>query len=253
MFEQSLALYLLILIPTFLVFFIWRAIVRSSALRRIGDAELVQTLLAQVSPFRRWLKSILWLAAVTALILSIARPVWGIEEEIVQTQGIQIIVAIDVSRSMDVTDVSPSRLSRARLDILDLLRQLEGNDVGIVVFAEEAYSYMPLTYDTDAAEVFLKGISTEMLTLQGTNIPAAIELALGSFERRSPAQKVIVLVTDGESHEGDPIAEAKIAAEQNIRIYTMGYGSLEGATIPIYNADGDIIDYETYDDGTLVR
>jgi Ca-activated chloride channel family protein len=159
---------------------------------------------------------------------------------------------MDISRSMNVSDVSPSRLARAKLDILDLLRRLEGNDFGIVVFAEEAYAYMPLSYDIDAAEVFLKGISTDMLTLQGTNIPAAIEIALGSFERRSPAQKVIVLVTDGENHEGDSVSAAKIAAEQNIIIYTMGYGSLEGATIPIYDAEGQLVDYETYDDGSLV-
>lgn len=251
MFEQSLLLFLLILIPIFFGFFIWRGMVRSAALRRIGDAELVQSLLAQVSPFRRRLKSFLWILALTALILALARPVWGIEEDIVQTEGIQIIVAMDVSRSMDVSDVSPSRLSRARLDTLDLFRRLEGNDVGIVVFAQEAYTYMPLTYDIDAAEVFLKGISTEMMSLQGTNIPAAIEIALGSFERRSSAQKVIIIVSDGESHEGNPISAAQIAAEQDIIIYTIGYGSPEGATIPIYNADGQLVDYETYDDGSL--
>lgn len=252
MFEQSLLLFLLILIPIFLFFFIWRGMVRSAALRRIGDSELVQTLLAQVSPFRRWIKSFLWLMTLTALILALARPVWGIEQQVIQTEGIQIIVAMDVSRSMDASDVSPSRLERAKLDILDLLKKLDGNDFGIVIFAEKASSYLPLSYDIDAAQVFLKGISTEMMSLQGTNIPSAIETALGAFERRSPAQKVIILVTDGESHEGDSIAEAEIAAEQNVVIYTIGYGTTEGATIPIYNADGQLVDYKTRDDGSLV-
>lgn len=252
MFEQSVLLFLLILIPIFLIFFIWRDIVRAGALRRIGDTELVQKLLAQLSPFRRRFKSFLWLITLTALILALARPVWGIEEQVIYTEGIQIIVAIDISRSMDATDVSPSRLIRARLDILDLLRRLEGNDVGIVVFAQEAYVYMPLSYDIDAAEVFLNGISTQMLTLQGTNIPSAIEIALGAFERRSPAQKVIVLVSDGESHEGDAVGAAQIAAEQNVIIYTIGYGSPEGSTIPIYNANGELIDYKTHHDGSLV-
>jgi Ca-activated chloride channel homolog len=252
MFEQSLLLFLLILIPIFLFFFIWRSMIRAAALGRIGDAELVQKLLAQVSPFRRQLKSFLWLIMLATLILALARPVWGIEEQIIRTEGIQIIIAMDISRSMDATDISPSRLIRARLDILDLLRMLEGNDVGIVVFAQEAYAYMPLSYDIDAAEVFLNGISTDMLTLQGTNIPSAIEISLGSFERRSPAQKVIVLISDGENHEGDAIDAAQIAAEQNIIIYTIGYGSPEGSTIPIYGANGELIDYKTNADGSLV-
>jgi Ca-activated chloride channel family protein len=252
MFEQSLFLFLLILIPISLFFFIGRSMVRTAALRRIGDPELVQTLLAQVSPFRRWFKSILWLITLATLILALARPVWGIEEQVIQTEGIQIIVAIDISRSMDATDVSPSRLVRARLDILDLLRRLEGNDIGLVVFAQEAHAYMPLSYDIDAVEVFLKGISTHMLSLQGTNIPSAIEIALGSFERRSPAQKVIILVTDGESHEGDAIEMAQIAAEQNVIIYTIGYGSPDGATIPIYDQNGALVDYKTHRDGSLV-
>jgi Ca-activated chloride channel family protein len=133
-----------------------------------------------------------------------------------------------------------------------LLRRLEGNDIGLVVFAQEAHAYMPLSYDIDAVEVFLKGISTHMLSLQGTNIPSAIEIALGSFERRSPAQKVIILVTDGESHEGDAIEMAQIAAEQNVIIYTIGYGSPDGATIPIYDQNGALVDYKTHRDGSLV-
>lgn len=252
MFEQSLLLFLLILIPIFLFFFIWRGMVRAAALRRIGDTELVQRLLAQISPFRRRFKSFLWLIALATLILALARPVWGIEEQVIYTEGIQIVIAIDVSRSMDATDISPSRLIRARLDILDLLARLEGNDVGLVIFAQEAYAYMPLTYDINAAEVFLSDLSTDYLTLQGTNIPSAIEIALGSFERRSPAQKVIVLISDGESHEGDAIGAAEIAAEENVIIYTIGYGSPEGSTIPIYGANGELIDYKTYDDGSLV-
>ena len=160
MFEQGIFLYLLIIIPVFLVFFMWRGMVRASILRRMGDKELIQQLTAQISPFRRRLKALFWLIALAMLILALARPAWGVEQEIIQTEGLQIVFAIDISRSMDANDVSPSRLSRARLDVLDMSAALEGNDIGIVVFAREAFSYMPLTYDYSAAEIFVEGIST---------------------------------------------------------------------------------------------
>lgn len=245
MFEQAIFLILLILIPLFAVFFVWRAIARASIMRPIGDKELIAALSSQISPFRRQLKSILWLIALTTLILAMARPTWGVEQEIIRTDGVQIIFAIDISRSMNANDVTPTRLTRARLDVLDLMTALDGNDMGIVLFAWESFTYMPLTYDLNAAEVFLNGISTDMVTAQGTNIPAAIERAMGSFETRSQAQKVIVLITDGESHEGDAIVAAQVAAEENIIIYTIGYGTESGSSIPFFNATGDLMAYHT--------
>lgn len=245
MFEQFSFLYLLILIPLFVIFFIWRGIVRASIMNRIGDKELIKALSSQVSPFRRQLKALLWLFALTMLIIALARPTWGIEREVIRTEGVQIVFAIDISRSMDANDVSPSRLDRARFETFDIMTRLAGNDIGIVLFAREAFTYMPLTYDLGAAEVFLNGISTTMVTQQGTNIPDAIERALGSFETRSDSQKIIVLVTDGESHEGDAIAAARLAAEENVIIYTIGYGTETGSNIPIYNVNGDLAGYQT--------
>lgn len=245
MFEQAIFLYFLILVPVFVVLFIWRGIARANILQSIGDKELIASLSAQISPFRRQLKSVLWLIALGTLILALARPVWGVEQEIIRTEGVQIIVAIDISRSMDATDISPSRLERARFEVLDVLRALEGNDIGIVLFARDAYVYMPLTYDLGAVEVFMNGIETSMLTRQGTNIPAAIELAMGAFELRSEAQPVIIIVSDGESHEGDAVAAAQLAAEEQVIIYTMGYGTETGSNIPIYNGNGDLAGYQT--------
>lgn len=256
MFEQVIFLYLLILIPVFTIFYIWRGMVRASILRRMGDKELIQSLTAQISPFRRQVKIILWLISFAMLIFALARPAWGVEQEVIQTEGLQIVFAIDISRSMDANDVSPSRLSRARLDVLDMLNELEGNDIGIVLFAQEAFSYMPLTYDYTAAEIFIEGISTSMVTFQGTNIPVAIERAMGAFETRSQAQKIIILMTDGESHEGDAIISAQLASEESIRIYTIGYGTETGSSIPIYNDTGNLIGYHTGNEsgsGTIVN
>ncbi|MGJ3240466.1 MAG: VWA domain-containing protein [Anaerolineae bacterium] len=254
MFEQAFYLYLLILIPLFIAFFIWRGMARAAILRKIGEQELIETLITQISPFKRWLKALWWLIALAFVIVALARPTWGTDEEIIRTQGIQVIFAIDVSRSMEATDISPSRLARARLDIREMMGSLSGNDIGMVIFAREAFTYMPLSYDLTVAEVFLDGVHTDMLTRQGTNIPAAIERALGSFESRSPAQKVIVLITDGESHEGDAIAAAQLAVEQDAVIYTIGYGTEAGSNIPLYNSNGDFIGYHTIgesNDGTL--
>lgn len=256
MFEQAIFLYLLILIPIFIVFFIWRGMVRASILGRMGDKELIQELTAQISPFRRQVKALLWLITLSMLILALARPAWGVEQEIIRTEGLQIVFAIDISRSMDANDVSPSRLSRARLDVLDLIDELVGNDIGIVLFAQEAFTYMPLTYDHIAAEIFVEGISTSMVTFQGTNIPAAIERASGSFEIGSQAQKIIILMTDGESHEGDAIASAQLSSEENIIIYTLGYGTETGSSIPLYNDNGDFVGYHTGSDsgsGTIIN
>lgn len=252
-FQNPIALWLLVLIPLFLAFFVWRSIVRAAALRRLGDTELVQALLSQISPFRRRMKALLWILALVALILAIAQPTLGTESELIRSEGIQIIIAMDISRSMNATDVSPSRLGRARLDTIDIVRGLEGNDIGIVAFAREAFSYMPLTFDIHAAEVFLGGLETNMLTRQGTNIPAAIQISMGSFEHRSRAQKVIILISDGESFEGEAISAAQIAAQENVIIYTIGYGSPEGSNIPIYDENGTLVDYVTYNDNSLVN
>lgn len=252
MFEQTFFLYFLILIPLFIGLFVWRGFVRLSVLRRIGDKELIDALTARISPFRRQLKSILWLIAFGSLILALARPVWGVEREIIQKEGVQIIVAMDISRSMDANDISPSRLARARFDTFELLGALNGNDIGIVLFTTEAFVYMPLTYDIGATEIFLNDIGTHMISQQGTSIPAAIEIALGAFDQSSRAQRVILLISDGESHEGDAVAAAQMAAEEDVRIYTIGYGTQEGSNIPIYNDNNELVGYQTAGESTIV-
>jgi len=252
MFTQPLYFILFILIPLFLLFFIWRGLVRSIALRRIGDEALVSTLLSQISHGRRRFKLFLWLVTLSLLIFALARPTWGVETERVRSEGVQIIFTLDISRSMNADDMSPSRLKRAQLDIHNLLNSLADNDVGMVLFARSAFQYMPLTSDMNVAEIFLNAVTTDAATAQGTNIPAAIEIALNSFEARSTAQPIMVLISDGESHEGDTIIAAQQAAAANVTIHTLGYGTEAGANVPIFNEDGELINYRTFADGTLV-
>lgn len=251
-FEHAFFLYALILVPLFIGLFIWRHFVRLGILRQMGDKELIEVLSARISPFRRQVKSVLWLVALAALVIAIARPVWGVEREVINKEGVQIVFAIDVSRSMDANDVSPSRLVQARLDIMTLLQALAGHDIGFVVFTKEAYIYMPMTYDVNAATVFLDDIDTTMITQQGTDIALAIERAMSAFEGRSQAQRVIILMSDGENHGDDAIVMAQRAAEAGIRLYTIGYGTQDGANIPIYNDQGDLVSYQTRGNGQII-
>lgn len=252
-FTNTTALLLLLLLPLLALFLIARAGARRATLRRLGDAELVQMLLAQVSPARRRWKAILWLLTLAALIVGLARPTWGVETERVETQGVAVIVALDVSRSMDAQDVSPSRLERAKLDIRDLLDALEGNNVGMVLFAGAAYLYLPLTFDMDAALIFLEDVSTNAISQQGTALERAIDRAVAAFDLRTPADRFIVLLSDGEDHEGNVLRAANAAADTGVIIHTAGYGSERGEIIPVYDGDGNLIDYKVDEAGVLVE
>jgi Ca-activated chloride channel homolog len=252
-FANTNALLLLLLVPLMALFLWARAAARRAALRRIGEPDLIAMLLAQVSPARRRWKAAMWLAALAGVIVALARPTWGIETERIETQGVAVIVALDVSRSMNARDVSPSRLERAKLDLRDLLAELEGNEVGIILFAGEAYLYMPLTYDMDAALVFLDDISTGAITQQGTALEKAIQRSVPAFDPRTGADNFLIIMSDGEDHEGRVIAAAQDAHDQGVTVHTIGYGTEQGEIIPEYDDAGNVIDYKVDETGTLVE
>ncbi len=243
----------LVLIPLFALFFLWRNLVRAMVVRRIGDTELVQKLLSQISPARRRWKQILWLLTLLALILAVARPVWGIELQKIEKQGVAVVFVVDVSLSMAAQDIVPSRLERARLDIQDLLASLEGNDAGIILFAGQAFQYMPLTYDMQAAQVFVRSIALNAVPTPGTAIGEALDMALQVLDDVAGDNRVIVLLSDGENHEGNPLNAARAASEAGIVIHTLGYGTITGSTIPIFDDAGTLIDYKKDSQGTLVQ
>jgi Ca-activated chloride channel homolog len=233
-------LVLLLMLPLMALLMLWRGRVRAAAVRRIGDADLVRYLSAQVSPTRRFWKSVLWLAAVGSLILALARPVWGVDTEVIEAQGVSVMVVLDVSTSMDAQDIAPSRLERAKLDLHTLFNGLTGHEIGLILFAGTAFIQFPLTSDIPSAQVFLNAANTSAITRQGTAIDSALRLAMDAFDDRRAAQSIIVLVSDGENWEVDPMLAAGIAAERGIRIHALGYGSIEGAPIPIRHPDGSV-------------
>lgn len=253
MFVYPAVLIFLILIPTFAGLFVLQTRRRQRRLALLGDETLIAQLRDNVSQGRRRLKSGLWLLAAAALIAALARPAWGIAEEIVQTENIAVMVVLDVSKSMDAQDVSPSRLERAKLTARQIYDASRGKQVGLILFAGEAAVQFPLTGDTEAAKAFLDAATTEAITRQGTALENALRLALDTLDERVASESVIVVMSDGENHRGNPEAAAQEAAKQGVTIHAIGYGTTEGATIPTYNADGELTGSLTDDFGNVVE
>lgn len=252
-FETPENLALLAIIPIALLFLIWRAWVRTNTLRQLGDADLIHKLTRRVSRFRRALKESLWLLAIACIAVALARPVWGEELVPIRSRGVQIVFVVDVSLSMNAQDLIPSRLERARLDLRAMIDSAIGNEIGIVLFAYEAFTYMPLTDDTRAAQVFVQAIQPEAVSAQGTSLARAIERALNTFEAQSAAPRILILLSDGEDHEGLLESVLARAVREGVTIHTIGYGTEPGAVIPIRSETGQVMDYKTDAGGTLIE
>ena len=242
-------LILLAALPALALFLWWAWRRRNAALRRIGDESLFDRLGLAAGRGTRGIRLFLWFLGVALLIFSLARPQWGSDIEIVEQGGVQVMVALDISRSMLAQDLKPTRLDRAKLEISDLISRLEGDEVGIVLFSGASFIQFPLTSDYATARTFLNHASPNAITRQGTVVAEAIETAMAGFSVEREHQKVIVIMTDGESHEGDPIAAATRAAEQGAAVYTVGFGSLEGAPVPTYDERGEITGFSRNQEG----
>ena len=236
-------LYLLAAIPLLMLFLWWAWGRRTRALRWIGDPGLVERLGLTVGRRVRGLRLALWFIGITLLIVALGRPQWGSDIEIVEQSGVQVMVALDISRSMLAQDLKPTRLDRAKLEISDLVSRLDGDEVGIVLFSGASFIQFPLTSDYATARTYLGHASPNAITRQGTVIAEAIETAMAGFSTERERQKIIVIMTDGENHEGDPITAARQAAGQGAVIYTVGFGSPEGAPVPEYDDRGEIAGY----------
>lgn len=225
--------YLLIAVPVlFLVFVIYRNS-RSRKLKKFGNHMLLQRLAPEMSAFRAWTKFILINLAFVALVFALARPQFSSKLKDVKRKGVEIIIALDVSNSMMAEDIKPSRIERSKMSIIKLIDKLENDRVGLIVFAGEAYTQLPVTNDFAAAKMFISNINTEMIGKQGTAVGAAIELAMKSFSPQNDKQKALIIISDGENHEDDALEAASNASKNNIIIYTIGMGLAAGSPIPI--------------------
>jgi len=212
------------------LFLLWR----KKALQRFGEYPLIMQLIPEYSKGRLLFKFILLMIGLAFLIMALVDPQSGSKLEKVQRKGIDLMIALDVSNSMLAQDIAPNRLERAKQAISKLIDQLDGDRIGIVIFAGKAYTQLPITTDYAAAKLFLSTINTNSVSVQGTAIGEAIEFSVNSFGQ-SKANKAVIIITDGEDHEGDVMEQADAAVKKGITIYTIGMGLPDGAPIPVYN------------------
>ena len=227
---NALFLYLLLLFAVGVYFY--ASYRRKSALRKYGDPELLSALMPEVSSHRPQIKFWITFVAMCFMVLLIARPQFGSKVETVKRHGIETVIALDISNSMLAEDVAPNRLEKSKNIISRLVDSFEDDKVGLIVFAGDAFIQLPITSDFISAKMFLESINPGLITRQGTNIKAAIDMATRSFTPNEGVGKAIIIITDGENHEGGATEAAKAAAEKGMSVYVMGVGSLEGSPIP---------------------
>lgn len=239
-FAEPKYLMLLLLIP---VFFVIQALVlkfRAKRIRRFGDQALVEKLMPSYSKAKVWLRLSLFAIAFMFFILGISRPQMGAILKEHKTRGAEVMVVLDVSNSMLAQDYSPNRLERAKLAISRMVDKLRDDRIGLIVFAGNSFVQLPITTDYVSAKMFLSSISTESVPIQGTAMGEAISTALRSFSAQSDKSRAIIVITDGENHEDDPVAAARQAAELGVRVFTIGVGSPQGTMIPM--GDGQYLE-----------
>ncbi|MEE3234094.1 MAG: VWA domain-containing protein [Candidatus Latescibacterota bacterium] len=231
-FENPPIFWLLLCLPMLVAFFLWSIRDRRNSLKRFADLAIVNQLTRDLSRTRQYAKYILITGGFFFSILSLAGPQFGAELKISQRTGSDVVVVLDVSRSMLAEDLKPSRLVHAKQQIRELLDSLEGDRVALVVFAGQAFVQCPLTLDYSAIEMFLDVVDAGMIPVQGTAIGDAVRLAGDCFDDKEGQHKVVVLFTDGEEHVGDPIKIANELAEEDVRIFAVGLGTNDGELIP---------------------
>lgn len=237
-FAQSQYLLLILLIP---VFFLIQALVfklRARRIRRFGNEELVRQLMPSYSKTRTWVRLTMFSIGFFFFAIGLSRPQIGAKLKEHETKGAEIMIVLDVSNSMLAEDYSPNRLERAKLAISRLVDKLRDDRIGLIVFAGNSFVQLPITTDYVSAKMFLNTITTESVPIQGTAIGDAINTALRSFSAQSEKSRAIIVITDGENHEDNPVAAAAQAAEMGVRVFTIGVGSPEGKPIPM---DGELL------------
>lgn len=237
-FANPLYLWLLLLVPLIPLVYGLMRMARRSRLRRLGQEELVRELMPSWSGAKGWVRTVLFTLAFASFIVGIARPQMGAKLKEHESKGAEIMICLDVSNSMLAQDYSPDRLGRAKLAISRVVDKLEGDRIGLIIFAGTSFVQLPITTDYISAKMFLNSINTDSVPVQGTAIGDAILTAAKSFSAQSDKSRAIIVITDGENHEDDAVDAASQVAEVGIKVYTIGVGSLRGQPIP---KDGDLM------------
>jgi Ca-activated chloride channel family protein len=241
-FENPTYLYLLIIPVLIGIGYLYLRIDRKRRLNKFAGSNLINSLIPQSSKYKPWIRFALYFLAMIILVLGLANPQIGTKVSEAKRQGIDIVILLDISNSMKSEDIKPSRLERAKQTISRLIDKMESDRVGIVVFAGDAFVQLPLTTDYAAAKLFMSVIEPDLITLQGTAIGKAIDVALENFKTQVNVKKAMLIFSDGENHEDDAVASASEAAKQGYIIHTIGMGTLNGGPVPISTDNGYLKD-----------
>lgn len=243
-FENPQYLYLLTGIVLLVITHYYSLYSKKKRLRKYGDMALLKQLFVGVSRWRSEVKFWLCQLALASFIVAAARPQFGTRMETRERQGIEALILLDVSNSMMAEDVKPNRLEKAKMMISNMVEHMKDDKVGLVVYAGQAFTLLPITSDYVSAKMFLETISPAMVSVQGTDIAAAINLAMRSFTNQEGVSRAVFVITDGEDNEGGAMEAAKEAAKKGIRTYMLGIGDPAGAPIPQQGSSNYILDEE---------
>ncbi len=231
-FENPDFLWFLVLIPILTIFFVYAMWQRKAMIERLGESHLISQLTSGLSKYKHTTKFVLLILGFVFLTIGLANPQWGAKTITAKAQGVDIFIALDISQSMLAEDVRPNRMERAKKFAQDFIRARRLDQIGIIVFAGNAFLQMPLTSDKSAANLFLKTADPSMAPSQGTAIGEAINTAEESFSEESGNSKILLIITDGENHDEETMTAAKIASENGLRIFSIGVGTAEGGFFP---------------------
>lgn len=251
-FEHTIALWAILgVIPLIVFVFIYVQNWKKRKRKAFGNTAMIKRMMPLVSNPLAIVKFVLYSAAILSLLLGIANLQFGTKMEEVKREGIDLMIALDVSNSMMAEDLKPNRLERSKRAIYQLIEKLHNDRLGIIVFAGDAYVQLPITTDYSSAKLFLETIGTDIVPTQGTSIGSAIDLAMESFDLENGTSKSIIVITDGENHEENAVENATIAAQEGVTVHTIGMGSEGGAPLPIYKR-GAQIGFRTDKEGNTV-
>ncbi len=251
-FEHPEYLNALYAVPLLILIFWYLSRNRGKILARFADRNLHKVILPNYSKAKNIIKFSLIILSIILLVIAAANPQVGSKIEEVKQTGIDVFILLDVSLTMDAQDIKPSRLEKAKYQVENLIRRLQGDRIGLIIFAFEPYVQFPLTTDYSAASLFLNPVDIHSVPQQGTSIAKAINLATESFDYKVTSQKVIVIITDGEDLEGGVDDAVSVAVKKGIKIYTIGLGSPDAVPVPVYNKQGNQIGFKQDKEGKTV-
>ncbi|MUP45005.1 VWA domain-containing protein [Gramella sp. BOM4] len=249
--EEENWFWFLLVIPVIILFFLVLVYWQNRTRKKFADPELLRFLAPNRSRSKYFIKLVLVILGICSLVIALVNPKMGTKLETVKREGVDIVFAIDVSKSMDAEDIAPSRLEKSKQLVSQILTNLGSDRVGIIGYAGGAFPQLPITTDYSAARMFLQALNTDMISSQGTAISDAIELATTYYDDEQQTNRVLFIISDGEDHEGNVEDIAEQAAEMGIRIYTIGVGTEKGGPIPI-KRNGVIQNYKKDSQGETV-